>query len=47
MGTLGTVMEIIDSKTVCVEFYDKNGNLFEIDNELAFQVELNNLELKK
>ncbi len=47
VGTIGTVMEIIDKKTAFVEFYDQNGEFIEIDNELAFKVELKNIRLKK
>ncbi|NER11218.1 hypothetical protein, partial [Muriicola jejuensis] len=46
-GTTGTVMELIDNKTAIVEFYDRNGELIEIDNELAFKVDLKNIKLKK
>ncbi|NER11796.1 hypothetical protein, partial [Muriicola jejuensis] len=46
-GTTGTVMELIDNKTAFVEFYDRNGELIEIDNELAFKVDLKNIKLKK
>ncbi|EWH08400.1 hypothetical protein KLA_17574, partial [Cellulophaga geojensis KL-A] len=46
-GTIGTVMEIIDRKTAFVEFYDRNGEFIEIDNELAYKVELKNIKLKK
>jgi len=47
IGTIGTVMEIIDNKTAFVEFYDQNGEFIEIDGELAFKVELKNIKLKK
>lgn len=47
IGTIGTVMEIIDGKTAFVEFYDQNGEFVEIDGELAFKVELKNIRLKK
>jgi len=47
IGTIGTVMEIIDNKTAFVEFYDQNGKFIEINNELTFKVELNNMKLKK
>lgn len=46
-GTVGTVMEIINNKTAFVEFYDQKGEFFEIDNELAFKVELKNIRFKK
>ncbi|KPM30797.1 Hypothetical protein I595_3294 [Croceitalea dokdonensis DOKDO 023] len=46
-GTIGTVMEIIDSKTAFVEFYDQKGEFIEIGGELAFKVELKNIKLKK
>ena len=39
--------EIIDKKTAFVEFYDQKGEFIEIDNELAFKVELKNIRLKK
>ncbi len=46
-GTIGTVMEIIDNKTAFVEFYDHKGEFIEIDDELAFKIELKNIKLKK
>jgi hypothetical protein len=39
-------MEIIDNKTAFVEFYDQKGEFIEIDNELAFKVELKSIRLK-
>ncbi|TBN04746.1 hypothetical protein EYD45_05655 [Hyunsoonleella flava] len=47
IGTIGTVMEIIDRKTAFVEFYDQNGKFIEIDGELAFKVGLKNIKLKR
>ncbi|MEO1548263.1 MAG: hypothetical protein AAFU74_16080 [Bacteroidota bacterium] len=47
IGTIGTVMELIDNNTAFVEFYDQNGEFVEIDNELAFKVELKNIKLKR
>jgi hypothetical protein len=47
VGTNGTVMEVIDKKTVFAEFYDKNGEFIEIENELMFKVKISNLKLKK
>ena len=47
VGTNGTVMEIINGKTVFAEFYDKKGEFIEIENELMFKIKLSNLKLKK
>jgi hypothetical protein len=47
IGTNGTVMEISDKKTVFAEFYDKNGEFIEIENELMFKINFSNLKLKK
>jgi len=47
IGTIGTVMEVIDKKTVFTEFYDKNGEFIEIENKLMFKVKISNLKLKK
>ena len=47
VGTNGTVMEIINEKTVFAEFYDKKGEFIEIENELMFKIKLSNLKLKK
>ncbi|WP_108869520.1 hypothetical protein [Aquimarina aquimarini] len=47
IGTTGTVIELIDNKTAFIEFYDKQGELIEIDNELMFKIKLKNIKLKK
>ena len=47
VGTNGTVMEVIDKKNAFAEFYDKNGEFIEIQNELMFKVKFSNLKLKK
>ena len=47
IGTNGTVTEIIDKKTVFAEFYNKNGEFIEIENESMFVINLSDLKLKK
>lgn len=47
LGTIGTVMEFIDKKTVLVKFYDKKRDFIEIDNKLTFIISLMHLKLEK
>ena len=46
-GQHGAVLEIIDEENVFAEFYDPNNQQIEFDNELVFQVQMNQFKLKK
>ena len=45
-GQRGAVVEIIDTNKVFAEFYDATGELIEWNDELAFEVEINQFKLK-
>lgn len=47
IGTNGTVMELIDKKTVFAEFYDNKGDFIEIENKVMLEIKLNILKIKK
>ncbi|WP_136467976.1 hypothetical protein [Flagellimonas onchidii] len=47
VGQRGAVMEIIDESKVFAEFYDQKGNLIEWDDELAFEIGMEQFRLKK
>ena len=45
-GVKGAVLEIINEDSVFAEFYDRSGKPIEIENELVFQVGINQFQLK-
>ncbi|WP_062053171.1 hypothetical protein [Aquimarina longa] len=45
-GMTGIVMEIIDKKTLFVEFKDQKGGVIELNGELTFQIRINQIKLK-
>jgi hypothetical protein len=46
-GQTGAVLEVINEDKVFAEFYDRNGNQVELDNELVFEIGLNQFKLKE
>jgi hypothetical protein len=46
-GRKGAILEIIDKNRVLAEFYDGNGNQIERNNELVFEIKMNQFKLKK
>ncbi len=46
-GTNGIVTDIIDKKNLFIEFYDQNGKLMELNDELGFVTGINQIKLKK
>jgi len=46
-GTNGIVTNLIDKKNVFAEFYDQNGKLMELNDELSFMTRINQIKLKK
>lgn len=46
-GRKGAVMEIIDKEKVYAEFYDGKGKQIEWNNELVFEIGMNQFKLKK
>ena len=47
LGQNGAVLEIIDKNKVFAEFYDKKGKQIEWNNELVFEIGMNQFRLKK
>ncbi len=45
-GLKGAVLEIIDKDKVFVEFYDKKGKQIKWNNELVFEIGMNQFKLK-
>lgn len=46
-GQKGAILEIINKNKIFAEFYDKKGKQIEWNNELAFEILLNQFKLKK
>jgi hypothetical protein len=46
-GQNGTILEVINQDKVFAEFYDRKGNQIEWDNELVFEIKMNQFKLKK
>lgn len=46
-GQRGVVLEIIDKETVFAEFYDHNKRQIEVDNELVFEVQIDQFRLNE
>lgn len=46
-GQKGAILEVIDKDKVFVEFYDRNGKQIELNNELVFEIGINQFKLKK
>ena len=46
-GQKGVVLEIIDKEKVFAEFYDEKGKQIEWNNEIVFEIRINQFNLKK
>ena len=46
-GQKGAVLEIINKYKIFAEFYDKKGKQIELNNELVFEIGINQFKLKK
>ena len=46
-GQKGAVLEVINKDKVFAEFYDRNGKQIELNNELVFEIGINQFKLKK
>jgi len=46
-GQNGAILEVINQDKVFAEFYDRKGNQIEWDNELVFEIKMNQFKLKK
>ena len=46
-GQKGAILEIIDKNKLFAEFYDKKGKQIELNNELVFEIGINQFKLKK
>jgi hypothetical protein len=46
-GQKGAVLEIINKNKIFAEFYDKKGKQIELNNELVFEIGMNQFKLKK
>jgi hypothetical protein len=46
-GQIGAILEVINQDKVFVEFYDRKGNQIEWDDELVFEIKMNQFKLKK
>lgn len=46
-GQIGSVLEVVNKNKVFAEFYDKDGKQIEWNNELVFEIEMNQFKLKK
>jgi hypothetical protein len=46
-GQIGAILEVINQDKVFAEFYDRKGNQIEWDNELVFEIKMNQFKLKK
>ncbi len=46
-GQKGAVLEVIDEYKVFAEFYNRNGKQIELNNELVFEIGINQFKLKK
>lgn len=47
IGQEGTVLELINKKKVFAEFYDQNGKQIELNNELVFEIGIEQFKLKE
>ncbi|SHM83536.1 hypothetical protein [Polaribacter sp. KT 15] len=45
-GQKGVVLEIINENKIFAEFYDKKGKQIELNNELVFEIGMNQFKLK-
>ena len=46
-GQKGVVLEIINEDKIFAEFYDNKGKQIELNNEIVFQIKMNQFKLKK
>ena len=46
-GLNGVILEVVDKEYVFAEFYDLNGKLVELNNELVYKIGIDQFELKK
>ena len=46
-GQKGAILEVINKDKVFAEFYDRNGKQIELNNELVFEIGINQFKLKK
>lgn len=46
-GQIGAILEVINKDVVFAEFYDIHGNQIEWNDELVFEVKMNQFQLKK
>ena len=46
-GQKGAILEVINKNKVFAEFYDGNGKQIELNNELVFEIGINQFKLKK
>ena len=46
-GQKGAILEIIDKNKLFAEFYDKKRKQIELNNELVFEIGINQFKLKK
>lgn len=46
-GQIGAILEVINIDKVFAEFYDRKGNQIELNDELVFEIKMNQFKLKK
>lgn len=46
-GQNGAILEVINQDSVFAEFYDRKGNQIERNDELVFEIKMNQFKLKK